>query len=470
LHIRETVTITDSLFIDCTYNHLVGSVAPNPTVTFSRCIFDRDPGTGTSVNVVTVGLITVPNGQKTMFPFGQCRPTYSFAPTSNLTETAAARSPGLDGTEQLRESDAIAGTAAEKGTAEVSPSNSARSGAVAASETVAASSYFESDAAFDATNGLHDTRSVQATAEWSESVRVASEVARQSKRFLLSAVYESALLESDAAFGASDGLNDTFDFDATASYRDSLPIGRSALVLTRPFILTAVPALSAVFPPSLALALSVDSILPQSGIFTLSMTPTPLPSPEKDHSYTVSFIRSFTQSLSLFEATTISWTYAVTLTVTQSSETAHVLEYETRSAIAVPTFVFSMVRLPVYIRTVVTVRVGFIFTPTDEAPTQISTGLLIGVVAGGAVLLALILGLIVFIVRSPREASFAQEQSGEEPNTQLNESSTESAPEVEVVEEEPRSRMASVRKDHSSGSGSWSSIGDFENEDAGLYV
>jgi outer membrane biosynthesis protein TonB len=179
----------------------------------------------------------------------------------------------------------------------------------------------------------------------------------------------------------------------------------------------------------------------------------------------VTLIRSFTQSLSRFEATTISWTDAVTLTVTQFSETALVLEYQTRSAVALPTFVFSMIRLPVFIRTVVPVRVGFIFSPTRDSATHISTGVLLAVVTGAALVVAIFLGMVVFLVRANRTAAPSPSAESTPP---LNESSDDTAP--AVTEEPPPSHRPSVLMNRWSSSGSWSSIDDIENEDAGLYV
>jgi hypothetical protein len=88
----------------------------------------------------------------------------------------------------------------------------------------------------------------------------------------------------------------------------------------------------------------------------------------------------------------------ITLSLSYSSVTYRVYEFSTRTVVLVRTVVSTVVNIPVYIRTVLAITVVRIPLPTDEA-TGMSTALLLGISGGGATMLAILIGIVVFIVR-----------------------------------------------------------------------
>jgi hypothetical protein len=95
-------------------------------------------------------------------------------------------------------------------------------------------------------------------------------------------------------------------------------------------------------------------------------------------------------SLTFVDVTLITWSfysvaYAEFMTMTRSVSVVH-------------TFMQTIVAVPVYVRTVVPVRLGIVMSPTTEPP-GINTGTLLGIVGGSGAAVAVLIGIVLFIVR-----------------------------------------------------------------------
>jgi hypothetical protein len=157
-----------------------------------------------------------------------------------------------------------------------------------------------------------------------------------------------------------------------------------------------------------------------------------------------------------------------------------VQEYSTRVASVVRTVVLSVIEIPVYIRTVVPMRVLVRLPETPDAQAAMSSEMLLSLAGGGAAVLAILAGIAIFIVRRG-----TQDDSGApdtiEPTTNPQEFTIEASmrvcevPSREFREAPPPSLSERVRnrwgsRDHSSGSGSLSSADVELTEDPGLYI
>jgi hypothetical protein len=127
-------------------------------------------------------------------------------------------------------------------------------------------------------------------------------------------------------------------------------------------------------------------------------TAIPLPTLDEGESYSFSLVESMSHSLAHISITTISELETVTVSFSFSLVTYVAYEISTRTAIVVGTIVATVVDVPVYVRTVLPVKVVLIRSPTEE-DEAVSAGLLLGLAGGGAAIVAVLIGIVVFIVR-----------------------------------------------------------------------
>jgi hypothetical protein len=216
-----------------------------------------------------------------------------------------------------------------------------------------------------------------------------------------------------------------------------------------------------------------------TNFFTHTATASPLATLHVGESYSVTLIRSFSQSASVYSGTTVSWTEFRTITLTFSSITYIEQEIRTRSVVMVHTIMYSMVAVPVYVRTVVSVRVAVRLTTESQNSKGINSAMLVAVASGSAAVVATLAGMAVFIVRQHRLSSgllIERTDNGSdtgESSSRLYESAIRDfEPATEEVEMAHGRRLSvtSRQKESSDGSGSLSSVDPAEKEDIGLYV
>jgi hypothetical protein len=232
---------------------------------------------------------------------------------------------------------------------------------------------------------------------------------------------------------------------------------------TQPFKGSAVNLVGGTAQSNRSAVFSFSPLFEASHGFRTSPIPTPLQSLEGDQSYSVTLSRSLTQSATRFLGTTVSWRDSITLTVTHSSNTWIVQELSTRLALVTSTLIFSMIPIPVYVRTVIPVRIDVLFTRTAEGATQMSAGMLLAVVSGGAVLAAVFAGIVVFFVRSRRSDSYGGSSSELEVSAPLFELATA---DKEDAPEEHQSSRCSIIDTHLSSD----SVNENASDEGELYI
>jgi hypothetical protein len=106
--------------------------------------------------------------------------------------------------------------------------------------------------------------------------------------------------------------------------------------------------------------------------------------------------------------------FGTTVTVTKGIETILQVETWTRGATWVQSFWYVQVVIPVFsfVRSRVVVPRPFVVTPS-EASAALSSVVLISTVSGGAAVLAIMAGIVLFIVRSGKAFARGQDSSDE---------------------------------------------------------
>jgi hypothetical protein len=159
-------------------------------------------------------------------------------------------------------------------------------------------------------------------------------------------------------------------------------------------------------------------------------------------------------SVTLVESVTLSWSF--------SSITYIEFIHRTYSPTVVSTIVITILQVPVYVRTVVPIKFTLVVSPTQDHPT-LGTGGLLAVVSGCASIVAVLVGIVVFIVRHKGDSkSTYNGDDRSQDDTAVN-------PSGRVTNEEPRPDSL-IPKDASDGPKSLSSCGEDGCEDPGLYV
>jgi hypothetical protein len=132
----------------------------------------------------------------------------------------------------------------------------------------------------------------------------------------------------------------------------------------------------------------------------------------------------------------------------------------------VPSIFVSMIAVPVYVRTVVSVRIRFVFTPTPEAKTGLGAAMLVGVTTGAAAVLALIAGLTVFLVRNSREVP------DDGPTTGKANARSVAGTKLALITNEgvPEGRRATIVTDQLNDSTALSTCEFDDSEDSGVFL
>jgi hypothetical protein len=231
---------------------------------------------------------------------------------------------------------------------------------------------------------------------------------------------ESLAFEESVAIGA----NGTLEFEETFSRESDLLFPTQQLIVSRRPRIT-ILAFSAIFSPSSPFSPSIAYIasefphsvahsrsidfLPSSPFsasdsFLPTRTFTQLVTPESGQSFSISFIESLSQSILVYSETSLTVLDITVISMSFYSRDYTAFLSMTRSVAVVHTLVQTVVAIPVYVRTVVSVRVNIVLAPTTQS-TGMGTGMVLAVVIGAATVIAILLGIVVFLVRHKGESN-----------------------------------------------------------------